>query len=147
MVLARDKEAHRNLSQQFEQRKVEKQYEAVVNGQLQADEGEADFPLICDWPNRPRQKVDYEQGKPSLTRWRVKAREGDRTRVELFPYTGRSHQLRVHMLALGHPILGDPLYAQGEALRMAARLLLHATELGFYHPDGEFMNFHSEAPF
>ena len=148
MVLARNKAAHRNLSIQFQEREVSKQYIAVVYGDVEADRGEVDLPLICDWPNRPRQMVDLEKGKPSLTRWDLLEKGDNRSRVLLSPVTGRSHQLRVHMLSLGHPILGDPLYATGEALMMAERLLLHATALGFRHPvTGEAMAFESPPPF
>ncbi len=148
MVLARNKAAHRELSRQFQEREVAKQYIAVVYGDVGAERGEVDLPLICDWPNRPRQKVDMEQGKPSLTRWGLLEKGSDRCRLWLRPHTGRSHQLRVHMLSLGHPILGDPLYAEGEALTMAERLLLHATQLGFTHPhSGKAMVFESPPPF
>ncbi len=148
MVLARNKAAHRNLSIQFQEREVSKQYIAVVYGHLDEERGEVDLPLICDWPNRPRQMVDLEKGKPSLTRWELQGKGDSRSRVLLSPLTGRSHQLRVHMLSMGHPILGDPLYAEGEALRMAERLLLHATALGFSHPaTAEAMAFESPPPF
>ncbi len=152
MVVARNKAAHRALSRQFQEREVDKQYIAVVYGVVAEGRGEVDLPLICDWPNRPRQKVDWEQGKPSLTRWEVIEREADRSRLLLSPVTGRSHQLRVHMLAMGHPILGDPLYAplhaNGEALKMAERLLLHATRLQFRHPvTNEALAFESPPPF
>jgi tRNA pseudouridine32 synthase/23S rRNA pseudouridine746 synthase len=148
MVLARNKAAHRELSRQFQEREVAKQYIAVVYGDVGAERGEVDLPLLCDWPNRPRQKEDMEQGKPSLTRWGLLEKGSDRCRLWLRPHTGRSHQLRVHMLSLGHPILGDPLYAVGEALTMAERLLLHATQLGFTHPhSGKAMVFESPPPF
>jgi tRNA pseudouridine32 synthase/23S rRNA pseudouridine746 synthase len=148
MVLARNKAAHRELSRQFQEREVAKQYIAVVYGEVRTERGEVDLPLICDWPNRPRQKVDMEQGKPSLTRWELLEKGRDRCRLLLHPYTGRSHQLRVHMLSMGHPILGDPLYAEGEALVMAERLLLHASFLQFSHPaSGERLSFTSAAPF
>jgi tRNA pseudouridine32 synthase/23S rRNA pseudouridine746 synthase len=148
MVLARNKAAHRELSRQFQQREVAKQYVAEVHGLVEGERGEVDLPLICDWPNRPRQKVDREQGKPSLTRWELLQKGANRSRLRLSPVTGRSHQLRVHMLSLGHPILGDPLYAEGEALVMAQRLLLHASMLRFSHPaSGEAMAFDSPPPF
>jgi tRNA pseudouridine32 synthase/23S rRNA pseudouridine746 synthase len=148
MVLARNKEAHRTLSRQFQEREVAKQYLAVVLGHVYGQCGEVDLPLICDWPNRPRQKVDREQGKPSLTHWELLELGDKRSRLLLSPVTGRSHQLRVHMLSMGHPILGDPLYAEGEALTMAERLLLHATSLGFRHPlTGEMLGFESPPPF
>jgi len=148
MLLARTVEAHRELSRQFREREVTKRYLAVVYGTLAMEMGEVALPLRCDWPNRPRQMVDLDAGKPSLTRWRRLAVEGDRSRVELTPVTGRSHQLRVHMLALGHPILGDRLYATAEPLAMAERLLLHAESLSFHHPSsGDPLTVESPAPF
>lgn len=148
MVLARNREAHSELSRQFREREVEKRYCALVYGELGQEEGEVRLPLRGDWPNRPRQIVDREQGKPAYTRWRRLGIEGGNSRVELTPVTGRSHQLRVHMLALGHPILGDRLYAHAEALAQAERLLLHAMQLTFTHPhSGERMQFVAESPF
>ena len=148
MVLARNKLAHRNLSIQFQEREVSKQYIAVVYGRVEAERGEVDLPLICDWPNRPRQMVDMEKGKPSLTRWELLERGDNQSRLLLSPVTGRSHQLRVHLLSMEHPILGDPLYAEGEALTMAGRMLLHATALGFRHPrTGDIVAFESLPPF
>lgn len=150
LVLARSKEMHRALSILFQNRQVEKYYVAIVNGSLLAASGEIDLPLIADWPNRPLQKVDHEIGKPSLTRYRVLARDvaQNSTRLELEPETGRSHQLRVHLMSLGHPILGDTLYASDEARKKAARLLLHASRLAFVHPaSGEQMIFSCTAPF
>lgn len=150
MVLARSKEMHRQLSILFQNRQVEKRYVAVVDGALEPACGEIDLPLITDWPNRPLQKVDHAIGKPSLTRYRVLSYDAasDSTRVELEPETGRSHQLRVHLMALGHPILGDTLYASEEGCAKAQRLLLHATCLAFVHPErGERMSFASAAPF
>lgn len=150
LVLARNKEAHRQLSALFQKRAVQKQYVAVVDGMLQASSGTIDLPLICDWPKRPRQKVDHEQGKPSRTLFTVLGPGVDErsTRVELMPETGRSHQLRVHMQSLGHPILGDRLYADAAAQARSARLLLHAQALGFVHPaTGEQVSFVSKAPF
>jgi tRNA pseudouridine32 synthase/23S rRNA pseudouridine746 synthase len=147
MVFARGAEAHRTLSKAFADRLVNKRYIAVVAGAL-TGEGEVDLPLITDWPNRPRQRVDHEIGKPSLTRWRVLAHEEGTTRVELEPVTGRSHQLRVHMMAIGHPILGDVFYAPPEIERLSPRLLLHAERLSLPHPvSGEVMDFHSAASF
>ncbi len=147
LVLARGAEMHRQMSKLFRDREVDKRYVAIVYGQLADPVGEVDLPLICDWPNRPRQMVDHQIGKPSLTRYRVLGPAGDYTRVELEPVTGRSHQLRVHMASLGHPILGDDLYG-GPALTLADRLLLHAMDLAFVHPaTGEAMNFHADAAF
>ncbi|UDF04673.1 pseudouridine synthase [Asticcacaulis sp. AND118] len=148
IVLARGAEAHRSLSIAFAERRVEKRYVAVVAGQVAADEGEVDLPLICDWPNRPRQRVDHEIGKPSLTRYRVIERLNDRTRMALEPVTGRSHQLRVHMMALGHPILGDEFYAPDAARRLSPRLCLHAEYLAFPHPlDGRRVEWQAAADF
>ena len=134
MLFARGVEAQRQLSRAFAQRDVHKRYVALVHGRVARDEGEIDLPLTADWPNRPLQKVDREHGKPSLTRWRVIDAQADRTRLELEPVTGRAHQLRVHLLAIGHPILGDALYAPPEVLAASDRLLLHAAQLRFSHP-------------
>lgn len=150
LVLARGKEMHQRLSLAFIHRHVDKTYVAWVAGLLGQPEGEVDLPLITDWPNRPRQKVDFELGKPSLTRYRVLDQDAgqNKTRLELTPLTGRSHQLRVHMLALGHPILGDDLYAPEAARRAAPRLMLHAETLGFVHPEnGVPLRFVKPAPF
>ncbi len=148
MVLARNAEAHRHLSRQFETRQTGKRYECLVFGSLDSDEGEIDLPLRCDWPNRPKQMVDHELGKQALTHYQVLGREPGRTRVELTPVTGRSHQLRVHMLSLGHPILGDALYACAEALKATPRLCLHAKQLSFFHPsDGQSVSFETDVPF
>ncbi|HEY8595326.1 MAG TPA: RluA family pseudouridine synthase [Devosiaceae bacterium] len=148
IVLARTREAHANLGLQFEHRKTRKSYVARIWGEMDQDEGRVDLPMIVDWPNRPRQMVDHERGRSAVTDWRVEARNGGITRVRLFPLTGRSHQLRVHMLSLGHPILGDSLYAHDPAFEAADRLQLHAEELGFAHPaDGREMVFASPAPF
>lgn len=150
MVLARGKEMHRRLSILFQERQVEKRYVAVVDGRLAPERGEIDLPLITDWPNRPLQKVDFAIGKPSLTRYRVLAHDAadDTTRVELTPETGRSHQLRVHLMSLGHAILGDSLYAGPAARAKAARLLLHADALAFAHPEsGRPLSLERPAPF
>lgn len=148
LVFARGKAAQRQLSLAFAQREVGKLYVAVVAGQVAHDSGEINLPLITDWPNRPRQKVDFETGKPSVTRYRVLSRSAHGTRVALEPITGRSHQLRVHLLALGHPILGDALYAPPDVLARAPRLLLHAQSLSLAHPvRGDALQFDSPAPF
>lgn len=148
LVWALDKSVHGKLAQQFEKRKTKKQYIARVFGNLDAEQGLIDLPLICDWPNRPKQKVDWLTGKSSQTYWQVLEREASATRVKLFPITGRSHQLRVHMLALGHPILGDRLYAHDEARSSATRLQLHAEKLSFYHPVTEqWLEFAAPCPF
>lgn len=150
MLFARGKEMQRRLSHAFAQREVHKEYIAVVDGLVGPEHGEIDLPLLTDWPNRPRQKVDHVEGKPALTRYSVLQRDpaAGTTRVMLEPVTGRSHQLRVHLLALGHPIAGDALYAPPEALAKAPRLLLHAQSLQLAHPvDGRALRFHSPAPF
>ena len=146
LLFARGATVQRRLSQAFADRQVHKVYVAVVEGVLLLDEGEITAPLAADWPNRPRQKVDLLQGKASLTRWRVLARGSDHTRLALEPVTGRSHQLRVHLQHIGHPVRGDALYAP--APLQAPRLLLHAEQLAFTHPaTGQAMRFQSPAPF
>ncbi|CNE81586.1 ribosomal large subunit pseudouridine synthase A [Yersinia frederiksenii] len=149
IVVALTKAAERELKRQFREREPKKSYVARVWGHLAQDEGLIDLPLICDWPNRPKQKVCYETGKSSQTEYLVLSRDTDgSTRVKLSPITGRSHQLRVHMLAIGHPILGDRFYAHPEAKAMASRLQLHAQELCITHPEfGTVMHFKCEAPF
>lgn len=132
IVMARTRLAQRHLGWQFERRQSAKSYIARVAGRMAAREGRIDFPLLCDWPNRPRQMV-HPNGKPAATLWRVLAHEPGATRIELTPLTGRSHQLRVHLLSIGHPILGDPLYGNPAS---APRLQLHARRLAFRHPDG-----------
>lgn len=147
MVFALTPHAQRHLGLQFEKRQVKKTYVARVYGCLAPKTGTVDLPLIVDWPNRPKQKICHETGKPAVTDWRVMKTSDSESRVRLFPKTGRSHQLRVHMLALGHPILGDPFYATGEA-RDFSRLMLHSEEIRLRHPDGgEGMRFRAKAPF
>jgi len=148
MIMANDKDSHRELSRQFQDREVEKTYEAVVFGEVKKDFGMIDLPIRKDMENRPRQCVDHEQGKPSLTNWKVIERKGDRTRLALYPKTGRSHQLRLHLREIGHPILGDDLYATPEQQDMAPRLMLHAVLLRVVHPVTlESMTFESTVPF
>lgn len=153
MVMARGAAAQRELSRAFAAREVKKRYIAVVAGRLEAPPqgwGIIDLPIIVDWPNRPLRIVDHTHGKPSLTRWRVLGHEetGPGTRVELEPVTGRSHQLRVHLRELGHPILGDALYAPPDVQALSRRLLLHACSLSFVHPlTGEGLAFERHAPF
>lgn len=148
IVFALAPQAQRHLGLQFERRHVRKTYLARVAGHVAGDAGTIDLPLAVDWPNRPRQKVDPDHGRPAQTDWRVLRREADgTTRVRLEPLTGRSHQLRVHMLALGHPILGDALYAEGPA-RDHPRLMLHSESLRLRHPDGgRGMTFRAPCPF
>ena len=148
MVFAKNKAAQRHLGLQFERRHLEKTYIAVVDGQVEGDEGHIDLPLRADWPNRPLQMVCHEQGRPSQTDWKVLERYEDRTRLELTPLTGRSHQLRVHLLAIGHPILGDEFYAHGHALSASPRLLLHAHRLSLFKPTGgDRITIKSQVPF
>ena len=150
LVFARGPEMHRRLSRQFQDRKVDKLYVAVVIGKPENKSGEINLPLIVDWPNRPRQVVDHAIGKPALTRLQVLSYDaaGDTTRVLLLPETGRSHQLRVHLQAIGHPILGDELYAPPERHAQAPRLLLHAAFLAFSHPlSGERVEASCPPPF
>ena len=147
MVFALTAHAQKHLNQQFEARKVKKTYVALLAGQLEPAEGTVDLPLIVDWPNRPRQMVCHETGKPSLTDYKVLKSSDEETRVRLFPHTGRSHQLRVHMLSLGHPILGDELYAP-ETAADYPRMMLHAEELRVNHPEtGRGMKFRAKPPF
>jgi len=148
MVMALSKNVHRELSRQFQERETHKLYYAWVWGEVADDEGEVNLPLICDWPNRPLQMVDFEQGKQALTRWQKLKVEQGNTLVKLLPHTGRSHQLRVHMQAMGHPILGDEFYAGPEVLAASDQLQLHAAELGFTHPlSSESLMFRCEPPF
>jgi len=153
IIMALNKPAHVFISRQFEQRKTKKSYIARVFGHVKEHEGSVDLPLICDWPNRPKQKVDHENGKQSLTHYKVLSYSepnsgNDSTLVELTPVTGRSHQLRVHMLALGHPILGDRLYAHAQALTVSPRLQLHAKVLSLAHPvSDELLTFTAPCPF
>lgn len=147
MIFALTPHAQRHLGLQFENRQTKKTYVARVWGEMADKTGTVDLPLIVDWPNRPLQMVDHENGRAAVTDWRV-VRAGDgETRVRLMPKTGRSHQLRVHMLALGHPILGDPFYATGPA-RDHPRLMLHSETLQFRHPDGgQGMRITAKCPF
>jgi tRNA pseudouridine32 synthase / 23S rRNA pseudouridine746 synthase len=147
MVFALTPQAQRHLGLQFEKRQMTKVYLARVWGEMAEKTGTVDLPLIVDWPNRPRQKVDPEAGRPAVTDWRVVRIEDGTTRVRLYPRTGRSHQLRVHMAEIGHPILGDPFYATGPA-RDAPRLMLHSESLRLRHPDGGAgLGFSAKVPF
>lgn len=155
VLMALGIDAQRILSLAFEERRVHKRYTAVVAGELinpQPDNGwnTIHLPLMTDWPNRPRQKVDLEHGKPSTTRWRIAPGQTTpgTTRLELEPVTGRTHQLRVHLQALGHPMVGDALYAAPDIVALASRLLLHAHWLALPHPvHGQTVEFHSPCPF
>ena len=135
MLFALSRHAQRHLGLQFEKRQVRKVYLAEVLGEVTESTGTVELPLIVDWPNRPLQKVDFEAGKPAVTDWKRLRRRADRSRMRLMPRTGRSHQLRVHMREIGHPILGDPFYAP-ETCDRAERLMLHAHQLRVRHPDG-----------
>ena len=156
MVIAKGPDVQRSLSQAFAQREVHKIYEAIVSGELRTTEtddanawSDIHIPLLIDWPNRPKSKVDWGHGKPSHTQWRVKhSNLTNATRVELQPITGRTHQLRLHMMAIGHAILGDALYASPDIQALSPRLLLHARVLQLKHPvTAEWMTFESIVPF
>ena len=139
VLMARHIDAQRRLSHAFAERQVHKRYQAVVWGLLAAQEGawnEINLPIAADWERRPLRVIDPAHGKPSLTRWRLLGHHpaNGTSRIELEPVTGRTHQLRVHMAAVGHPILGDALYAPAEVQTLAPRLLLHASHLAFAHP-------------
>ena len=145
MVFARTARAQVGLSGQFERRETNKHYVARVAGVVAQDSGTVDLPLIVDWPNRPRQHVNHATGRPAITDWQVIARGPDETRMRLIPHTGRTHQLRVHMAEIGHPILGDPLYAPASD---HPRLMLHAERLAFRHPvSGDPVDFTAPCPF
>ncbi|MGP4802669.1 RluA family pseudouridine synthase [Agrobacterium cavarae] len=148
VLMSLNKKAHAAIASQFESRTTKKIYQAIVWGEVTGESGEIDLPLAIDPDNKPRHRVDQDNGRPSQTQWRVLERLPlPATRLELRPLTGRTHQLRVHLKALGHPILGDEFYASGEALAASERLLLHAEELSFHHPDGHDVTFHVPAPF
>lgn len=147
IVMCLNKKALGHVGQEFEQRRAKKSYVARVWGEVAGENGLIDLPLATDWENKPRQRVDHERGRMSRTEWVVVGREPGITRMRLVPLTGRTHQLRVHMLELGHPILGDAFYATGAAFAAADRLQLHAEELGFNHPQGGWVEFRSPTPF
>lgn len=147
VLMSLNRKAHAAIAAQFEARETGKSYIAEVWGRVEPAEGEIDLPLALDPDNKPRHRVDHVHGRQAKTRWQVIERGGHSTRLRLFPLTGRTHQLRVHMKALGHPILGDDFYAEGEALRAANRLLLHAEQLSFRHPDGRAVSFTAPCPF
>ena len=148
LLMARNPHSQRQLSLAFETRQIHKHYVAVVHGQLQGGtQGLIDLPLAVDWPNRPLQKVDSLRGKPSQTRWQILEQAQDKTRLLLQPLSGRTHQLRVHLQAIGHPIVGDALYG-ADAGPQAPRLLLHASALMFTHPlSGQSLHIESPPPF
>ncbi|MGR3176451.1 MAG: RluA family pseudouridine synthase [Candidatus Anammoxibacter sp.] len=148
MVIAQNRESHRELSRQFQDRETEKSYIATVYGHPEEESGNVNLPLRCDWERRPIQIVDHKQGKNAQTFWRIDKRFENSCRVVLTPVTGRTHQLRVHMKAIGHPILGDEFYAHEAAFEMADRLCLHAKELIITHPtNNRRMTFSSDECF
>ncbi|WP_419571099.1 RluA family pseudouridine synthase [Rheinheimera sp.] len=148
VVMAMHLDAQRHLNRQFQQRQTQKRYLAVLEGQVTVEQGAVELPLICDWPNRPKQKVCFEHGKPALTYFELLEKNTDCSRVLLKPVTGRSHQLRVHMQWLGHPILGDKFYASEQGYKKADRLLLHAFSLRFVHPStANELYFEASCPF
>jgi len=146
IIFARSKAAQGFLGQEFEQRRAQKTYIARVAGVIADEHGQIDLPLAADWPNRPRQQVDHAKGRAAQTDWQVIDRSPTETRVRLTPLTGRSHQLRVHMLALGHPVLGDPIYSDDAAAH--PRLMLHAETLSLHHPITKArVTYHAPCPF
>jgi len=148
LLFARTKDAQARLSKQFQNGNITKRYIAKVWGQPDPASGLIDLPLTTDWPNRPKQKIDLENGKPSQTRYETDSTQPGTARLTLTPLTGRSHQLRVHMLSIGHPIIGDQLYAHEAARSAAPRLCLHAAEIEFFHPTTSArLNIYSPAPF
>ncbi len=148
IVLALTLEDQRSLSRSFQERLTEKRYQAIISGTPDNTKGSIELPLRCDWENRPLQIVDFEQGKSALTHWEVIGQDTHGTRVALTPVTGRSHQLRVHMQAMGHPIVGDRFYAPEKIVSLSPRLLLHAETLSLPHPKtGEIMTFKASSPF
>ena len=148
MLMAKTKAAQAALSQQFRDRQVEKEYCAITYGPCPETAGQIEFPLTVDWPQRPRQKICYATGKPAQTLFQRIHREAELNRVLLFPITGRSHQLRVHTMAMGMAIVGDQLYASPVVAAMSPRLLLHASKLHCTHPlSGRPLRYQSEVPF
>lgn len=154
MLLARTKAAQRRLNQQFQQRLIKKEYEAIALGHPTQQCGRIELPIAKDWPNRPRQKIDLKQGKHAITDYTVLKRFYNHpdgmpvSRLRLYPVTGRSHQLRIHLRCLGHPLAGCDLYGNLAAYELSARLLLHASKLTFTHPGSEqHVTYESAAPF
>ncbi len=148
VVMALGADSQRQLNRQFEQRQTEKHYIAKLEGKVPVNVGSVELPLICDWPNRPKQMVCFSRGKKALTHFSVLSQDEYSSTVKLIPVTGRSHQLRVHMQWLGHPILGDKFYASAKGLAAAPRLQLHAAYLALFHPaDGRWLEFVCPCPF
>lgn len=147
-IMALNPQAHRHLGLQFEKRQTQKTYIAEVIGIVKEDQGHIDLPMRTDWYNRPKQMIDTYFGREAITDWKVISRSEETTRLELHPRTGRSHQLRVHLQELGHPILGDSFYAPDHAVAMSERLLLHAERLEVFHPkNGNRVTFKDPCPF
>ena len=147
MIFALSGHSQRHLGLQFERRQSQKTYVARVMGQVEEDEGIINLPIIVDWPNRPKQKICHETGRSAVTHWQVIKRDIKETRIKLKPQTGRSHQLRIHMMEFGHPILGDPFYGISES-QPVSRLMLHSHRLQLRHPDGgELIEFRAKVPF
>ena len=149
LILARNKSVQGKLGDMFQRKQIRKKYTAIVDGQVKTKQGIVSLPVITDWPNRPKQIVDFERGKHSVTHYNVISYNEDKTTgIELIPVTGRTHQLRVHMQSLGHPIVGDRLYGRDHEVRSSSRLLLHATYLEFLHPEKSHnLIFHQPADF
>jgi len=148
MLMALDLEAQRRLSRQFERRQVHKVYECLVSGQPAGSAGLIDLPIGRDLAQPPRYRIDRDTGRASQTGWRLLQQQDERARLAVEPVTGRSHQIRLHLATIGHPILGDPLYADPAVLAAADRLLLHACELSVAHPDdGRPVSWQSACPF
>ncbi|MDO5090587.1 MAG: pseudouridine synthase [Cardiobacteriaceae bacterium] len=147
MMLACHKPAERFYKQAFAERQIGKSYQAICHGHLARDSGDIDLPLITDWPNRPKQKICFDTGKPSLTHYQVLERLANgTTRVRLVPHTGRSHQLRLHLAGIGHPIVGDHFYAYPADLQ-EPRLLLHAHTLQLSDRHHKTLAFTAPLPF
>ena len=148
MVVPKRRESLSELGRQFQRRQIEKEYTAIVWGEMEDDWGAIELPIATDWPNRPKQMICEERGKHALTRFEVLNRGGNRSLVKLMPVTGRSHQLRIHRQSLGHPIIGCDMYAHPEALEASDRLLLHATRLKLCAPStGNWLSAFSPIPF
>jgi len=137
LLLARNKLAHRSLSIQFQERQIDKVYYALCSGIIEQQRGYINLPMRCDWERRPRQIIDFIAGRHAQTQWRVIQQFDDHFAVALYPKTGRSHQLRLHMKSIGHPILGDNFYSDKKSFNMSSRLMLHAGEISFHHPATE----------
>jgi len=148
MIFAKTKAAQRHLGLQFEKRQTQKTYIADIAGHMPFDSGQINLPIWTDWPNRPKQMIDFDKGRRAVTDWTICERQSDFTRLYLHPITGRSHQLRLHTTCLGHPILGDRLYAPDDIFNASNRLHLHAYKLRFRNPaGGEWMEYVSDCPF